>query len=490
MNVVLITWRFLSTLLPILLVSIFVAAAPGYSQELDVVIANGRVIDPESGLDGVRNIGIRAGRIVSVSTAVLSGRTVIDADGLVVAPGFIDLHVHGLDDENFRLKAMDGVTTALELEAGVGDVDAWYAQRAERSLINYGASSGHIAARTNVFEDPGELLPSADAGRSVASQQQIAAMQEMVRRGLNQGALGVGMGIQYTPGATRWEILEMFRVAAEYSVPVFVHMRAFGTQEPGSSVESVLEVVGASAITGAPVHIVHINSMSLESTPQTLAIVDEARSRGIDVTTEAYPYSAGMTTIESALLDQFEGASEDVYARMQWVATGERLTSASFARYRRQGGPVILHLNTPEMEALAITHPHAAIASDGSISQGAGHPRQAGTFSRVLSWYVRETGQMTLAEALRKMTLLPARRLESFAPMFVNKGRIREGADADIVVFDADEVRDRSTYEDPATPSEGFRWVIVNGTPIVEAGVLQSDRYPGQPARAPPRHRQ
>ncbi|MGD8325200.1 MAG: amidohydrolase family protein, partial [Gammaproteobacteria bacterium] len=329
--------------------------------------------------------------------------------------------------------------------------------------------------------------PSGNGAQTLASQMQIEQMQEMLREGLNAGALGVGMGIQYTPAATRWEILEMFRVAAEFRAPVFVHMRSFGTEEPGSSVESVLEVIGAAAITGAPVHIVHINSMSLTSTPQTLQIISEARSRGIDVTTEAYPYSAGMTSIESALLDQFEGAPEEVYARMQWVETGERLTSATFRRYRQRGGPVILHMNTPEMEALAITTAGVMIASDGSISQGAGHPRQAGSFSRVLSHYVRETGQLTISEAIARMTLMPAQRLARLAPMFANKGRIRIGADADIVVFDAAVVRDRATYENPAATSEGFRWVFVNGVPVVANGSLTADRFPGQAARAPAR---
>ena len=457
------------------------------AQQFDTVIANGRVIDPESGTDAVRNIGILDGEIVTVTSASLAGDRVIDASGQVVAPGFIDLHVHGQDDENYRLKALDGVTTALELEAGVGDVDAWYAARVGRSLVNYGASAGHIAARMSLYDDPGGLLPSGDGGRIVASQTDIDTMKAMLRDGLDAGAIGVGMGIQYTPAATRWEILEMFRVAAEYDVPVFVHVRDFGTEEPGSSVESIHEVIGASAITGAPVHIVHINSVSLESTPQTLQMVSEARAQGIDVSTEAYPYSAGMTSIESALLDMFEGATDEEYATLQWVATGERLTAETFRQFRQQGGPVILHLNTPEMEALAVTNPIVAIASDGSISQGAGHPRQAGTFARVLAHYVRETGQLTLFEAIRKMTLMPARRLESFVPQFSNKGRISEGADADIVVFNADSVQDRSTYENPAAASEGFSWVLVGGVPVVEDGTLVDDVFPGAPARAPVR---
>jgi N-acyl-D-aspartate/D-glutamate deacylase len=268
---------------------------------------------------------------------------------------------------------------------------------------------------------------------------------------------------------------------------VFVHTRSFGTREPGSSIESFLEVIGAAAVTGAPLHIVHVNSMSLESTPETLQLVREARDRGIDVTTEAYPYSAGMTRIESALLDQYEDAPDSMYARMQWVQTGERLTRESFSRYRRQGGSVILHLNSPAMEALAITDPLTAIASDGSLQDGRGHPRQAGTFGRVLGHYVRESGALSLMEALRKMTLLPAQRLEKWAPAFRMRGRIAVGAAADIVAFDAATVSDRSTYQQPATPSVGFRHVLVNGTAVVRDDRLVNGVAPGQPMRAPAR---
>ena len=314
------------------------APAPADAGPFDLVIANGRVLDPESGLDGTRQLGLRGGTIVRISETPLDGTAILDAAGLAVAPGFVDLHVHGQDDENYRIKAMDGVTTALELEAGTEDVDGWYAARAGQSLINFGASSSHIRARAVEFHDKGVLLPSGPATHGLATPEQVDSMKARVRRGLQQGGLGVGMGIQYTPGATRWEIVEMFRVAAEAGAPVFVHVRSFGTREPGSSVESMLEVLAAAAITGAPLHIVHINSMSLESTPETLRLVEEARARGLDVTTEAYPYSAGQTYIESALLDQYENAPDDLYRKLQWVKTGERLTRGTFRKYRKEGG--------------------------------------------------------------------------------------------------------------------------------------------------------
>ncbi len=451
----------------------------------DLVIQRGRVIDPESKLDAIRSIGITGGKIVAVSAMPLSGRVTIDAKGLVVAPGFIDLHLHGQDDENYRVVALDGVTTALELELGTGNVDPWYAERDGKALINYGVSIGHIKVRMDVFHDPGPFLPSGDGGRQTATLGQVEEIKSRIERGLQQGGLGVGMGLQYTPAATRWEALEAFRMAAKYRAPVFVHTRSWGETEPGSSVEAVNEVIGDAAISGAALHIVHINSTSLTSTPKTLSMVADARRHGLDVTTEAYPYTAGMTAIESALIDRFEDVPDSVYAMIQWVPTGERLTRESFHRYRKQSGSVILHLNTPEMEAVAITSPLTAIASDGMLVGGKGHPRTAGTFARVLAYYVRETKKLTLMDAIRKMTLLPAERLEKLAPAFKAKGRLKAGADADLVVFDAERVRDRSTYAEPALPSEGFRYVVVHGVPIVRDGKIVEGVHPGRAARAP-----
>lgn len=455
----------------------------------DLVLRNGRVIDPESGLDAVRSVGIRNGKIAAVSRGELQGRQVIEARGLVVAPGFIDLHAHGQNDENYRLFAMDGVTTALELEVGTGDIPAFYAEREGKALINYGASLGHVRARMAVMHDGGlergTILPLDSAGYNIATDAQLAAIRKQIEAGLAAGALGVGMGLEYTPVATRHEVLEAFRAAAKYGAPVFVHTRATGTTEPGSSIESYLELIGASAITGAPLHIVHVNSTSFTDTPRTLALIQEARDRGLDVTGEAYPYSAGMTELASRLLDKFANGPDSMFGKLMLVSTGERLTRATFAANRTPGTLVILFLNTPEMEALAITSPLTIIASDGIIRNGKGHPRIAGTSARVLAYYVRETGQLKLVEAIRKLTLMPAQRLERVAPMFRNKGRIRVGADADITVFDPATVADRATYQEPALASVGFRHVLVNGARVVADGVLKDGVFPGRPARGP-----
>ena len=457
-------------------------ARPAASQAAyDVVIANGRVMDPESRLDAVRFIGIRGGKVAAISETPLSGKSTIDAKGLVVAPGFIDLHAHGQDDENYRVFALDGVTTALELEVGTSDVPGFYASREGKALINYGASVGHVRERMDVMRDPSKgLLPTGPGGHQVATDEQIAEIKRRIETGLAQGALGVGMGLQYTPAASKYEVLEAFRAAAKYHAPVFVHVRSFAAQDPGSSVESFMEVIAASAITGAPVHIVHLNSMSLSSTPKTLAIVKDARAHGLDVTTEAYPYIAGMTEIGSALLDQYANGPDSNFSKIMLVSTGERLTRATFNAARPSNGSVILFLNTPEMEAMAMTSPLTAVASDGLLDHGKGHPRTAGTEARTLAYYVRETKQLTMMEALRKMTLMPAQRLEKLAPAFRNKGRIKVGADADITVFDPATVADKSTYEKPALTSVGFRYVLVNGVPVVSNGVVRDGTFPGR----------
>lgn len=461
-------------------------AMPQAKEVYDVVILNGRVIDPETKLDAMRNIGISQGRIKVITANHLNGRTVIDARGLTVSPGFIDLHQHGQDEENYRYKAMDGVTTALELEVGTGDIDRWYAEREGKALINYGVSIGHVPVRMAVMHDPGTFLPRGEAAHKAASEAEIAEMKRRIDEGLRRGALGVGFGIQYMPVASHWEILEMFRVAARFGASCHVHLRNAGLREPASSIQALEEVIAAAAMTDAPLHVVHIPSTGGQATPRLLQMIGEARSRKLDVTTECYPYVAGMTDIKSAIFDE---GWQDVFAidyqDLQWAATGERLTKESFEQYRKVGGYVAVFSMTDEIVEDALKSPLTMIASDGILERGQGHPRVAGTYTRVLGRYVREKGALTLIDALRKMTLMPAQRLERRAPMMKNKGRIRVGADADLTIFDPALVIDKSTYQEPATYAEGIKYVLVNGVMVVKNGQLQSGNYPGKAVRAP-----
>ena len=476
-----------------LILSLLLLSTTGVAaRQYDLVLEGGRVMDPETGLDGVRNVAIRDGKIVRIAAEPLSGQRAVHAAGLVVAPGFIDLHQHGQEPASQRVKAFDGVTTALEMEIGAPDVAQFLKLKEGRSLIHYGTTASHAAARALVFGAPlpaavidpragiPEILPkSGPATNQPAAAEQIGHIQQRLRDELDAGALGVGMGIQYTPGATRLEVIDMFRVAAERRLPVYTHMRSFGRIEPGSDIESVEEVIGAAAITGAPLHIVHINSTCLLDSLECLSLVEGARARGLDVTTEAYPYIAGMTAINSALFNP--GWREKLgidYGNLVLPDTGEHLTKERFEELHNSSvaQSVLVFANTQEVVDAVIPSPLVMIASDGAP----GHPRNAGTYARVLAQYVREKKSVTLMEALRKMTLMPAQMLERSTPAARRKGRLQEGADADIVVFDAQTVSDRATFEKPMEASVGVRYLLVAGTLVIDEGKIVPDVFPGR----------
>lgn len=467
------------------------------AQQFDLVLEGGRVMDPETGLDAVRNVGIRDGKIVRISPEPLPGRRVVHAGGLVVAPGFIDLHQHGQEMASQRVKALDGVTTALELEIGVPDVARFLKAKEGHSLIHYGSAASHPAARALVFgaplpAEPGlthpgipEILPkSGPATDQTATPEQLAKIEDRLRGELDAGGLAVGMGLSYTPGASQLEVIQMFRLAAERNVPVYTHARGSGPQ-PG--IGALSEVIGAAAVTGASLHIVHLNSTCLRSSPECLSMVAGARARGLDVTTEAYPYIAGMTSINSALFNPGWQKNGDItYDNLVLPETGEHLTKERFDELHNASATrfVLIFANTEEVLDKTIPHPLVMIASDGA----AGHPRNAGTYSRVLAQYVRQKGSLTLMDALRKMTLMPAQVLERSTSAARRKGRLQEGADADIVVFDAATISDRSTFQKPMEPSVGVHYLVVGGTVVVDDGKIAADVFPGRALLGPGKH--
>ena len=467
--------------LPVLSIGILLTALPVTAEVYDVVILNGRVMDPESNLDSMRNVGISKGTIQAITTEPLQGNLKIDARGLIVSPGFIDIHVHllpGQDEINFSVKAADGVTTVLDLEAGTDDVDRWYAAREGKAIINYGTSANHAGARMIVMKDPGKMFPEGDAAKRGASEPEIKEIKGLIERGLDRGAIGIGVLLAYTPAATREEIFEIFRTANKFNTPCYVHIRSLGFN-------ALQEVIEAADATRGPLHVVHINSMALRDTPKFLQTISEARSRGLDVTTECYPYTAAATGLESALFNEgWQQTMGITYKDIEWAATGERLTEETFKTYRQKGGIVIVHLMSEDMIQFALKNPLTIVASDSLLMGGKGHPRSTGTFSRVLGQYVREKKTLTLMEALRKMTLMPAQRLEGRVPSMKNKGRIRIGADADITIFDPEKVIDKATFKEPIKYSEGIGFVLVNGVPVVKDGQLLTGITPGKPIRA------
>jgi N-acyl-D-aspartate/D-glutamate deacylase len=466
-----------------LLLSLVLLSSSAFAQQYDLVIEGGRVMDPETGLDAVRNVGIVKNKIARISAEPLQGSRVLKAQNLVVAPGFIDLHQHDQTPEGSALKAYDGVTSALELEIGAPDVSAFLNSKRDHSLINFGTSASHAAARAAAFGTPvpdGQIIPqSGPATNDSVSDEQMSRIEARLRHEIDAGALGVGMGIEYTPGASRLEVIRLFRLAAERRVPVFVHIRSGNVIDPGSGIESVEEVIGAAAVSGASLHIVHVNSMCTRHSPECVAMIAGARARGLDVTTEAYPYAEAMTFVNSAAFNpgwrELQGID---YSDLSLPNTGERLTKERFETLHASSQPqlVLMNVNTEAAVDSLMPNPLIMVASDG----GPGHPRNAGSYSRVLSRYVREQGSITLMDALRKMSLMPAQRLEKSTATARFKGRLQEGADADVVVFDPKTIVDHATYKAPRLASTGMRFVIVNGTLLIDGGKLLANQFPGK----------
>jgi len=453
--------------------SFFVALAPAAAPApmYDVAIVGGRVMDPASGFDRVANVGLWGDRIAVITSRPIQGARSISAAGLVVAPGFIDM-LSGTNAEGDRYKAMDGVTTVLSTHGGPVDIAGWYAGVAKRgALLNYGTVVGH-----------GSLRQAAGAkdGHEPATPAQVRRMARLADTAMRQGALGVGFGVEYIPGTSGDEVMELAAVAARYRGNLHAHIRLPHLLDPFLGIN---ELIAASAATGVRAEVVHIGSMAIQRQAEALRLIDRARARGIDIAADVYPYDAWMTQIGSALFEPgWREKYQLDYKDLVRPDTGEALTATTFETYRKQGGSIVCH-QIPEREIiLALRHPAVSVASDGTIGEGnQNHPRGAGTFCRVLGRYVREQHVLPLMTALKKMTLMPADRMARAAPAMARKGRLQAGADADITVFDPRTVADRADYKNPKQFSVGVRWVLVNGTPVVREGQLVPGARSGRP---------
>lgn len=479
-----------------LFISIFTLfSLVGYSQSTivyDIVLEGGRVIDPETKLDATRNVGILGNRIAQISTETLKGKEVIDVKGLVVSPGFIDPHVHGISNVEQEYQLYDGVTSALELESGVPYLNTWYKSRQSKALINYGASVSWPFARFLTFPEYKKEQPvlkdgivsggdKTDIGYVInqvvgksLSEEQTKSMLTNIKTELDAGGIGIGVPIGYFPGATLEEVYRVYQLAAEQKTTIISHVR-----EP--NLTAIQQAISDAVTTGAPLHIVHLNSMALGQIQMGIEMVQAAQKKGFEITTEVYPYTAASTRLQSNIFaDGWQERLNITYNDLQWVDTGERLTKETFEKYRKTWGIVIIHMMKPEWLKAGVAAEGVMIGSDGMPYAQMAHPRTAGTFARILGKYVREDKMIDLPTAINKMTFMTAKMLEKSAPMMRFKGRIQVGADADITVFNPETVTDKATFEEGLKFSEGIEYVLVNGVLVLKKGKKVDNVFPGQ----------
>lgn len=494
----------------------------------DLVIRGGRVVDPETGHDAVADVGITGDRIAAIGPMLAAGRREIDAAGLVVAPGFIDLHAHGQSIPADRMQAFDGVTTALELEVGALPVAAWYDhQQAAGRVLNYGAAAAWLFARkaAMIGLDLNNGLPpiammGAGAGDmrwsvDAATPAQTETIVDLTRRGLDEGALGIGIPHGYASGAGLKEMSRICALAAAYDRPTYTHIAYMSNIDPRSSVQAYVQLIGLAGATGAHMHICHLNSTSLRDIEEAAGLIRTAQAQGLPVTTEAYPYGTGSTVLSAGFFmeSDFAERTGTGYGAIEVVSTGRRFADRDELAAARAEAPeslVLWHfLDTDDphdtkLLDISVTFPGGAIASDavpwsnpdGSLYDGedwplpadkSSHPRSSGTFTRFLAQWVREREVVPLVEAMAKCSLIPAQIVESCSSAFRRKGRLQPGCDADIVVFDLARVQDRATFEAMHLPAEGMVHVLVNGEAVISGGDLVRDARPGRPIRSDPR---
>lgn len=452
---------------------------PGDDHVFDTVIRGGRVMDPESGFDQVANVGIDGTTIAKLSDAPLQGRTEIDATGLVVAPGFIDILSYEPNDYGIWFKIADGVTTNL----GMHGINL----RAKEFFSRYaGASPAHFGG---AWDDPYFRGLLEIGGGEAASERELAELLDLARQELEQGWIGLDFELEYTPGVDAAEINQLAALGLEHGVASYFHGRYSDDLPPGTNADTLAEILQVARETGASVHVQHITSTGgTFSMAESIDTLLAARDEGIDVTACLYPYDFWATYAGAARWDPdpetgatFEERFRISYDDLQIAGTDERLTDGGLERLRQRGeNPLVAALGSiPEDDIVtALQAPFTMIGSDAILEPGDNnHPRATGCFARTLGVYVRERKVLGLMEALAKMTILPARRVEGAAPAMRRKGRLQRGADADITIFDPETVGDRSTIESPAEMSVGIAWVLVEGQAVKRPDMERLDDF-------------
>lgn len=448
-------------------------------EEFDIVINGGDIYNPstEHQLNGY-NLGIKDGKIERITTEDIAGKEVIDATGLVVSPGFIDLISYDPTDIGIKFKILDGVTSNIAMHGGTEDAKTWYERWEKRGFaINFGASTFITRLRWPIVGYGVDAV--------MTEESDINQLVDSARKNIENGALGISFSFEYVPGIQEQEVIPLLELASEYDVPTFYHLRSSDTSEPEKQLDGVKEVIDYGRETGAAIHIMHINSTGgTYVMEEALEMVHDAIDEGLDVTTCIYPYDYWATYIDSA---RFRPGWQDrfriTYNDLQVGGTDERLTEETFNHYRATTHYLVAaHGSMPEEEiVMALKDPIVMIGSDTIIEPSMNnHPRGAGNFSRLFGKYVREEKVLTMMDAIKKASYLPAKRMESAAPLMKLRGRIEVGADADITIFNPDTIADKSTVKEPATASEGVEYVIVSGEIVKDENGVVRDAKPGK----------
>lgn len=489
-----------------------------------VLLRGGRVVDPGTGTDRQADVLVENGKIAAVgsellSDAALAEATVVDVTGKVVGPGFVDLHSHVNSVAGQRLQARDGVTTALELEAGLLPVELAYANaQKEGRPINFGFSASWGMARAEVLSGRkadadfvnGLSMIADPAWQADSSPAQLQAWLGRLESELADGALGIGILQGYAPRTDPREYRAVNELAARAGVPTFTHVREIVESDSTTPIDGTLEAAQIAMDLGGQVHHCHVNSTSRRHIERTLGTIEDARTGGASITVETYPYGAGSTGIGAAFLAPERLPAWDLKPwNIVLVTTGERIRDEAHLRHVRTTDPgaacivEFIDDENPADRALleqSLAFPDGIVASDamhvtfpdGSTDTrewplpegGTTHPRTSGTYARSLRMMVRENGLWTWLEAFRRCSYLPARVMDSTTEAFRAKGHLGVGADADLVVIDPEKVTDQATYLDSTRPSIGIDYVLVDGVFVVREGDIVIDAYPGRGLRA------
>jgi cytosine/adenosine deaminase-related metal-dependent hydrolase len=471
----------------------------------DIVVHNGRVMDPESGLDAIRNVGINGGVIAAVTTEPLEGRRVIDAGGYVVAPGFIDVHTHGTTPLAYKLALRDGVTTAIDLELGTlgTRVATWYAQRAGVTQLNYGTGSSHELARSLVLDgieaiDTSEVAKSRRGNRwakDLPDSTERKAIFDTIDAGLAAGALGLSSTVGYMPGATARELYEAQQIAAGYGRVSAVHTR----HTPGTETTTpngIQEVLANAAALGAPALVMHFNNTGWELVQD---LILGLRNEGLNVWGEIYPYAAGSTTINAVFfrpeiyVDElgkryedtlFDPQDQTFYSLESYLEMVEKEPTRMVIVYKMPVEDIPRWL---QMDGITIgsdampVDPHFGWDTPFESLPGM-HPRTAGAHGKTLR--LAREHDISLMHVVAALSYRTAKHLgDTGLVAMQRRGRVQPGMVADLTLFDPKTVTDNSTYAKGSLPTTGIDYVIVNGQVTVDRGRVLRDVAAGQPIR-------